>query len=58
MVNMYGITETTVHVTYRPLIQGDLEEPYNTIGRAIPDLRLFVLGPDRGRNQARSRLEP
>ncbi len=44
LVNMYGITETTVHVTYRPLKQSDLTEaPGSVIGRAIPDLTLYVL---------------
>ena len=26
LINMYGITETTVHVTYRPLSMADLED--------------------------------
>jgi len=48
LVNMYGITETTVHVTYRPLGEDDLRgAAASVIGRAIPDLDLFVLGPDR-----------
>ena len=47
LVNMYGITETTVHVTYRPLRLADLDEaPGSVIGRPIPDLRLYVLGGD------------
>jgi amino acid adenylation domain-containing protein len=46
LVNMYGITETTVHVTYRPLSPSDLEgAPGSWIGRAIPDLSIHVLGP-------------
>ncbi|HSF42279.1 MAG TPA: amino acid adenylation domain-containing protein, partial [Thermoanaerobaculia bacterium] len=43
LVNMYGITETTVHVTYRPLAVRDLEAGGSVIGRAIPDLGLRVL---------------
>ncbi|MDT0345731.1 non-ribosomal peptide synthetase, partial [Streptomyces litchfieldiae] len=44
MVNMYGITETTVHVTLRPLDPKDTADPGRSpIGRAIPDLRLYVL---------------
>ena len=44
LVNMYGITETTVHVTYRPLAKSDLSEaPGSVIGRPIPDLQLYVL---------------
>lgn len=46
LVNMYGITETTVHVTYRPLTNSDLNEaPGSVIGRPIPDLQLYVLDP-------------
>ncbi|MGW6590844.1 amino acid adenylation domain-containing protein, partial [Streptomyces globisporus] len=43
LVNMYGITETTVHVTYRELSSGDLEGSASPIGCRIPDLRLYVL---------------
>ncbi len=44
LVNMYGITETTVHVTYRPITRGDLEQPGRSpVGVAIPDLGLHVL---------------
>jgi amino acid adenylation domain-containing protein len=46
LVNMYGITETTVHVTYRPLTISDLSEaPGSVIGIPIPDLQLYVLDP-------------
>ena len=43
LVNMYGITETTVHVTYRPLTSGDLGAHGGRIGGPIPDLGLYVL---------------
>jgi amino acid adenylation domain-containing protein len=44
LVNMYGITETTVHVTYRPLRRQDLDEaPGSVIGTPIPDLQVYVL---------------
>ncbi|HTG31297.1 MAG TPA: non-ribosomal peptide synthase/polyketide synthase, partial [Thermoanaerobaculia bacterium] len=44
LINMYGITETTVHVTYRPLSLDDLAQPARgVIGRAIPDLRIHLL---------------
>ncbi len=44
LVNMYGITETTVHVTYRPLTMADLEvAPGSVIGRPIPDLQIYLL---------------
>ncbi|MFL6284933.1 MAG: amino acid adenylation domain-containing protein [Pyrinomonadaceae bacterium] len=44
LVNMYGITETTVHVTYRPLSAEDLRPGAGSmIGRPIPDLQVYVL---------------
>ncbi|AFZ28072.1 amino acid adenylation enzyme/thioester reductase family protein [Cylindrospermum stagnale PCC 7417] len=43
LVNMYGITETTVHVTYRPLTIADLDSSRNVIGRKIPDLQQYIL---------------
>ena len=44
LVNMYGITETTVHVTYRPITIADLEaNAGSVIGEPIPDLRVYVL---------------
>ncbi|HSF41682.1 MAG TPA: amino acid adenylation domain-containing protein, partial [Thermoanaerobaculia bacterium] len=42
LVNMYGITETTVHVTYRSVRREDLGRG-SVIGRPIPDLSLHVL---------------
>ncbi|MEG4425925.1 MULTISPECIES: amino acid adenylation domain-containing protein [unclassified Microcoleus] len=43
LVNMYGITETTVHVTYRPLTAADLSKNASLIGRPIPDLQVYLL---------------
>jgi amino acid adenylation domain-containing protein len=44
LINMYGITETTVHVTYRPLTAKDsLIETRSLIGAPIPDLHLYLL---------------
>ena len=42
LVNMYGITETTVHVTYRPLSKNDLNSG-SVIGVPIPDLQVYIL---------------
>ena len=44
LVNMYGITETTVHVTYRPLSKSDLDSG-SVIGVQIPDLQIYILDP-------------
>jgi amino acid adenylation domain-containing protein len=44
LVNMYGITETTVHVTYRRLRREDVEGGRGSvIGRGIGDLQVYVL---------------
>jgi amino acid adenylation domain-containing protein len=43
LVNMYGITETTVHVTCRALTKLDLERARSPIGEPISDLGLRVL---------------
>ncbi len=40
LVNMYGITETTVHVTVRPLRADDAT---GSIGSPLPDLGLYLL---------------
>ncbi|WP_224282082.1 non-ribosomal peptide synthetase, partial [Streptomyces sp. LS1784] len=41
LVNMYGITETTVHVTYAALDRSGTTA--GQIGTALPDLRTYVL---------------
>ncbi|AXO88719.1 non-ribosomal peptide synthetase [Pseudomonas parafulva] len=46
LVNMYGITETTVHVTYRPIRFEDTHQSSSPIGAAIPDLSMYVLDAD------------
>ncbi|HHK5261280.1 TPA: pyoverdine non-ribosomal peptide synthetase PvdD, partial [Pseudomonas aeruginosa] len=47
LVNMYGITETTVHVTYRPVSEADLEcGLVSPIGGTIPDLSWYILDRD------------
>jgi amino acid adenylation domain-containing protein len=44
LVNMYGITETTVHVTYRPIkaVEAELVQE-SLIGVPIPDLQIYLL---------------
>ena len=46
LVNMYGITETTVHVTSFPIRTTDVRTSSRSfIGRPLPDLRLYILDP-------------
>ncbi|WP_157963902.1 non-ribosomal peptide synthetase [Actinocorallia populi] len=42
-VNMYGITETTVHVTWQPLGREHVERGGSPIGRPIDGLRVHLL---------------
>ena len=44
LTNMYGITETTVHVTYRQITRSDLKQGSRSpIGIPIPDLKLSLI---------------
>ena len=40
---MYGITETTVHVTFKELSELDLESPSSNIGVPIPTLHVIIV---------------
>ncbi|WP_299005771.1 non-ribosomal peptide synthetase [uncultured Shewanella sp.] len=47
LINMYGITETTVHVTYKKVIHEDLNKInsiYSSIGRSLSDMKTYILG--------------
>ncbi|MCV7251749.1 non-ribosomal peptide synthase/polyketide synthase [Mycobacterium hackensackense] len=43
LVNMYGITETCVHVSFRPLSAIDTGAPQSVIGGPIPGLQIHLL---------------
>ncbi|WP_143305921.1 non-ribosomal peptide synthetase [Chitinophaga vietnamensis] len=43
MINMYGITETTVHVTYQEINEREMESSSSVIGMPIPTLGLYIL---------------
>jgi amino acid adenylation domain-containing protein len=46
LINMYGITETTVHVTYREVTSADLAGAgASAVGRPLPDLSVHLLDP-------------
>jgi amino acid adenylation domain-containing protein len=47
LTNMYGITETTVHVTHHRLTRGDAElAGKSVIGRPLDDLAVYLLDAD------------
>lgn len=43
LINMYGITETTVHVTYKEIGDEEIESNLSNIGKPIPTLSIFLL---------------
>lgn len=43
LVNMYGITETTVHVTYKEITDREIQENVSNIGRPIPTLSCYIM---------------
>ena len=49
LVNMYGITETTVHVTHHPVTRGELEQPGSNIGRPLGDLVVYLVDENGAR---------
>ncbi|MFF0091755.1 amino acid adenylation domain-containing protein [Streptomyces canus] len=47
LVNMYGITETTVHTTYHRITEEDLDpRAGNPVGHPLADLRVYLLDAD------------
>jgi amino acid adenylation domain-containing protein len=51
LINMYGITETTVHVTYKEIGEEEIKNDISNIGKPIPTLRCYVM-------DAQQRLQP
>jgi amino acid adenylation domain-containing protein/non-ribosomal peptide synthase protein (TIGR01720 family) len=51
LINMFGITETTVHVTYKEIGDHEIAHNIHTVGKPIPTLYTYVL-------DARQRLVP
>jgi amino acid adenylation domain-containing protein/non-ribosomal peptide synthase protein (TIGR01720 family) len=43
LINMYGITETTVHASFREIVAGDVDSTVSPIGVPLAHLGFFVL---------------
>ena len=43
MINLYGITETTVHASFREIVDGDADSNASPIGVPLAHLAFFVL---------------
>ncbi|MDQ3174281.1 MAG: amino acid adenylation domain-containing protein, partial [Acidobacteriota bacterium] len=46
LINMYGITETTVHVTFKEITAREIEENVSNIGRPIPTTTTYIMDAD------------
>lgn len=47
LINMYGITETTVHVTYKEIGEKEINFEQSNIGKPIPTLSCFILDENK-----------
>ncbi|MCU0286456.1 MAG: amino acid adenylation domain-containing protein [Acidobacteria bacterium] len=45
LINMYGITETTVHVTFKKISIEEIEANISNIGKPIPTLSCYAMDP-------------
>ncbi|MGD2089687.1 MAG: amino acid adenylation domain-containing protein [Candidatus Aminicenantes bacterium] len=43
LINMFGITETTVHVTFKEIDQKDIQSDISNIGTPLPTLNTYVM---------------
>jgi amino acid adenylation domain-containing protein len=43
LINMYGITETTVHVTYKEIGPEEIASGISNIGNSIPTLTMYIV---------------
>ena len=43
LINMYGITETTVHVTFKAITEHEIQENQSNIGVPIPTARAYIM---------------
>ncbi len=43
LINMYGITETTVHVTWKEIADEDIDRNVSNIGRPIPTTTAYLM---------------
>ncbi|TYP74359.1 non-ribosomal peptide synthetase [Aquimarina intermedia] len=50
LINMFGITETTVHVTYKEITSKEIDNGKSNIGVPISTLSMYVLDSDLNRN--------
>lgn len=47
LINMYGITETTIHTTFKELTAKDIASEISNIGKPLSNLYIYILDEDR-----------
>lgn len=47
LINMYGITETTVHSTYKEITELEILANQGNIGSAIPTLKIYIMDQNK-----------
>ncbi|MGM1050727.1 MAG: amino acid adenylation domain-containing protein, partial [Bacillota bacterium] len=47
LINMYGVTETTVHATYKEIEANVMEKSLSNIGRPIPTLTSYIFNAEQ-----------
>ncbi|RKD31342.1 non-ribosomal peptide synthetase [Lacrimispora algidixylanolytica] len=47
LINMYGITETTVHVTYHEVTDLDIQTELSNIGKPLPTTSVYILDKNK-----------
>jgi aryl carrier-like protein len=46
LINMYGITETTVHSTYKEITINEIQDGLSNIGRSLPTDKIYIVDDD------------
>lgn len=47
LINMYGITEGTIHVTFHPITKSELDNPESNIGQSLSHMKTYVLDANK-----------
>jgi amino acid adenylation domain-containing protein len=47
LINMYGITETTVHATFKEITEKEIQDNVYNIGTPIPTTKIYIMNSNR-----------
>jgi tyrocidine synthetase-3 len=57
LINMFGITETTVHVTFKELGAKEIQDNISNIGKSLPTLCTYIVDQEMGLMPIRAKGE-